>query len=109
VRELKRDFLIPIMDLLRRMQDDRLTHRNIRPTNLFRRTNDDSVVSGQIYSAPPGYEQPAMFEPIERAMCPPITRGIGDLSDELFAIGVTLMVLGLGRNPVAGVSDEELL
>ena len=109
VREIKRDFLMPIMDLLRRMQEDRLTHRNIRPTNLYRRTSDESVVSGQIYSAPPGFEQPSMFEPIERAMCPPIGRGIGDLSDELFALGVTVMVLGLGFNPVAGMDEEELI
>ncbi len=109
VREIKRDFLMPIMDLLRRMQEDRLTHRNIRPTNLYRRESDGSVVSGQIYSAPPGFEQPSMFESIERAMCPPISRGIGDLSDELFALGVTIMVLGLGFNPVAGMDEEELL
>lgn len=109
VREIKRDFLIPIMDLLRRMYDDRLSHRNIRPTNLYRRTSDDSVISGQIYSAPPGYEQPSIFEPIERAMCPPIARGIGDFSDEIFALGVTMMILGLGRNPVAGMDEDELM
>ncbi|MEP4884733.1 MAG: hypothetical protein ABJ215_00020 [Alphaproteobacteria bacterium] len=109
VREIKRDFLMPIMDLLGRMQDERLTHRNIRPTNLYRRESDESVVSGQIYSAPPGFEQPSMFETIERAMCPPISRGIGDLSDELFALGVTMLVLGLGFNPVAGMDEEELL
>ncbi|MDA0787275.1 MAG: hypothetical protein O3B37_13385 [Proteobacteria bacterium] len=109
VREIKRDFLAPIMDLLRRMQEDRLTHRNIRPTNLYRRESDGSVVSGQIYSAPPGFEQPSMFETIERASCPPISRGIGDLSDELFALGVTIMVLGLGFNPVAGMDEGELI
>ena len=109
VREIKRDFLTPIMDLLRRMQEDRLTHRNIRPTNLYRQESDGSVVSGQIYSAPPGFEQPSMFETIERSMCPPVSRGIGDLSDELFALGVTIMILGLGFNPVAGMDEEELL
>jgi len=109
VREIKRDFLIPIMDLLRRMEEDRLTHRNIRPTNLYRHVSDGSVVSGQIYSAPPGYEQPSMFEPIERAMCVPICRGIGEQSDELFALGVTIMILGLGYNPVAGMDEAELL
>lgn len=109
VREIKRDFLIPIVDLLRRMYEDRLSHRNIRPTNLFRSTSDGSVMSGQIYSAPPGYEQPSMFEPIERAMCPPIARGTGEFSDELFALGVTMMILGLGRNPVAGMDEDELM
>lgn len=50
-----------------------------------------------------------MFEPIERAMCVLICRGIGDLTDELFALGVTIMVLSLGFNPVAGMDEEELL
>lgn len=109
VRELKRDFLIPILDLLRRMHDERVTHRNIRPTNLFRRTDDGTVLSGQVYSAPPGFDQPAIFEPLDRARCIPAGRGVGDMSDELFAIGVTLLLLALGRNPVAGLDDDELL
>lgn len=108
-RELKRDLLSPLLDLLNRMHSERVTHRGIRPTNLFRRLNDGLVVAGQSYSAPAGFDQPAMFEPIERAMCPPMARGNGDMSDELFAIGVTMLILALGRNPVAGIDDATLL
>lgn len=109
VRELKRDFLTPILDIVRRMHDERVTHRNIRPTNLFRNTSDGTVASGQVYSAPPGYDQPSIFEPIDRARCLPMGRGVGNMSDDLFAIGVTLMILALGRNPVAHIDDEQLL
>lgn len=109
VRELKRDLLTPILDLVRRMHDERVTHRNIRPTNLFRNTSDGIVTSGQFYSAPPGYDQPSIFEPIDRARALPMGRGVGDMSDDMFAIGVTLMILALGRNPVAGFGDEQLL
>lgn len=109
VRELKRDFVAPILDLLRRMHDERVTHRNIRPTNLFRGIDDGVVTSGQIYSAPPGFEQPPIFEPLDRARCQPMGRGVGDMSDEIFAIGVTIMLLALGRNPVADLDAEELL
>lgn len=109
VRELKRDLLAPILDLIRRVHGERLTHRNIRPTNLFRRASDGQVMSGQFYSAPAGYDQPAMFESLERALCPPIARGNGDMSDEMSAIGVTLLILALGRNPVAGIDDKTLL
>jgi hypothetical protein len=56
VREIKRDFLTPILDLLKRMHDERVSHRNLRPTNLFRKQDDGTVQSGQIYSAPPGFE-----------------------------------------------------
>ena len=108
-REIKRDFLIPILDLLRRMHDERVTHRNIRPTNLFRNVDDGTVTSGQVYSAPPGYEQPAIFEPLDRVRCLRLGRGVGDMCDEMFAIGVTIMLLALGRNPAADLDEDELL
>lgn len=109
VRELKRDLLTPILDLVRRMHDERVTHRNIRPTNLFRNTSDGTVSSGQFYSAPPGYEQPSIFEPIDRVRSLPMGRGIGDMNDDMYAIGVTLMILALGKNPAAKIDDEALL
>lgn len=108
-REIKRDFLVPILDLLRRMHDERVTHRNIRPTNLFRNVDDGTVTSGQVYSAPPGYEQPAIFEPLDRVRCLRLGRGVGDMCDEMFAIGVTIMLLALGRNPAADLDEDELL
>jgi hypothetical protein len=109
VREIKRDFLTPILDLLKRMHDERVSHRNLRPTNLFRKQDDGTVQSGQIYSAPPGFDQPTILEPIERARCIPTGRGIGDMADDMFAIGATILLLTLGRNPVAGIDEKELL
>ncbi|MBT5570274.1 MAG: hypothetical protein HOJ90_03555 [Alphaproteobacteria bacterium] len=109
VREMKRDLLVPLLDLLKRMHEARVTHRNIRPTNLFRNIDDGLVVSGQFYSAPAGFDQPSILEPIDRARCLPMARGVGDMSDELYAIGVTLMLLALGRNPVADIDEDELL
>ncbi len=109
VRELKRDFLTPFIDVLRRMHDERVTHRNIRPTNLFRNPDDGTVVTGQFYSAPPGYDQPSLFEPIDRARCLPMGRGAGDMCDDLYALGVTMMILALGKNPVADLGEDELM
>jgi serine/threonine protein kinase len=109
VREIKRDFLTPILDLLKRMHDERVSHRNLRPTNLFRKQDDGTLQSGQIYSAPPGFDQPTIFEPIERARCIPTGRGIGDMADDMYAIGATILLLTLGRNPVAGIDEKELL
>ena len=109
IRELKRDLLIPLIELLKTMHDERVSHRNIRPTNLFRSGDDDSVISGQVFSAAPGLDQPALFEPLERARCLPGGRGAGDMADDLYAIGVTIMMLALGRNPVAGLDDDEIM
>ncbi len=109
IRELKRDLLLPLVDLLKAMHDERLSHRNIRPTNLFRGGEDESVISGQVYSAAPGMDQPALFEPLDRARCLPSGRGTGDMADDLYAVGVTIMMLALGRNPVAGLDDQEIM
>lgn len=99
----------PMAALLTALADQRLAHRNIRPTNLFRVGNDEPIVAGEFYSAPPGFNQPAAFEPIERAMCPPIGRGAGDIADDLYALGVTALFLALGENPVAHLDDRTLL
>lgn len=109
VQEIINQLMKPMAALLLALTEKRITHRNIRPTNLFRTGNDGPIFAGEFYSAPPGFNQPAMFEPIERAMCAPSCRGTGDVADDLFALGVTALFLSTGRNPVAGVDPEELL
>ncbi|MBO6783792.1 MAG: hypothetical protein JJ899_11050 [Alphaproteobacteria bacterium] len=109
VRDIKRDLVGPVVELLRRIHDVNLTHRNLRPTNLFRNPEDGSVVPGQIYSSPAGYDQPHLFEPIERAQCHALARGTGDAADDMYALGVTILILALGHNPVAGLDPEEVL
>lgn len=109
VREIKRDLLLPLVELLHAMHDARVPHRSIRPTNLFLNSEDNTVVSGQVYCAPPGFDQPQLFEPLDRACCLPSGRGTGDMGDDLYAIGVTIMMLALGRNPLAGLDDDEIM
>ncbi len=87
-----------------------LTHREIRPDNLFYLDMEKTkVVWGDCVSCPPGYDQPPAFETIESSMCSPAGRGDGMTSDDLYAFGVTLICLGLGYNPVEGLSPGELL
>ncbi|MCZ6509253.1 MAG: hypothetical protein O7A62_01550 [Alphaproteobacteria bacterium] len=109
VSDITKNLIKPVMALLSALADQRLVHRNIRPTNLFRAGSDGPITVGEFYSTPAGFNQPSMFEPIERAMCPPAGRGYGDSADDLFALGVTALFLVLGRNPVAHVDPETLL
>jgi hypothetical protein len=86
------------------------THRAIRPTNLFFRDPAQRLIAlGECVSAPPASEQPAAFEPIESAMAMPMGRGDGSAADDLYALGVTLIFLLLGRCPWAAMNDEQLL
>ena len=87
-----------------------LTHRAIRPDNLFYMdTEKTKVVWGDCVSTPPGYDQPSTFETIETSMCVPEGKGSGATADDLYAFGATLICLGLGYNPLEGLSKEELL
>ena len=53
--------------------------------------------------------QPLVYETIESGLANPWGRGDGTAADDLYALGVTLVMLLLGRNPVADVPDEKLL
>ncbi|MDE1146404.1 MAG: serine/threonine protein kinase [Azospirillaceae bacterium] len=82
----------------------------LNPTNLFiRESAAAAVVLGDCVSLPPGYAQPLMFEPLERALADRNGRGNGTIADDLFALGVTLLTLYLGRAPARGMDEQSLL
>ena len=109
VQEIADYLMNPMVDLLEALSDHGLAHRSIRPSNIFRTGSDGAYIAGEFYSAPPGFHQPSVFEPLERAMCEPGGRGAVEIADDLFALGVTALFLSIGRNPVAGVDDKTLL
>jgi hypothetical protein len=85
-----------------------VTHRAIRPGNLFRGPNG-AVVLGCAWAAPPALLQPAAFEPPYVAMCLPAGRGEGSIADDVYALGVVMVALALGRMPWAGLAEEEVV
>ncbi|MEI6559539.1 MAG: serine/threonine protein kinase [Rhodospirillaceae bacterium] len=102
--------VIPSMAaVLRDLSGRTITHGGIRPTNLFLRDGGTGVVLGECVSAPPGYAQPLLFEPVERAMATSGGRGNGSILDDIYAFGMTLVVLALGRNPALELSDDALI
>ena len=50
-----------------------------------------------------------MYESVERAIADPIARGEGGVEDDLYAMGVTITVLMRNNNPLASMSDEQIL
>lgn len=87
-----------------------LTHRAIRPDNLFFMDAEKTrVVWGDCISSPPAFDQPDTFETIESAMCMPEGRGPGSTSDDLYSMGATLVCLSLGHNPLAALSSADLM
>jgi hypothetical protein len=108
--ELITGLLQPLLPSLKELAGRGLAHRGIRPDNLFFYDGGRRhMVLGEGVTTPPAFDQPAVFETIECAMCDPVGRGEGTQSNDLYALGVTLLFLLLGRNPVAHTDERELL
>lgn len=101
----------PMISVLLDMRDKDLVHGNIRPTNMFLSgsAGNERVVLGECLALPPGYLQPAVFEPVERAMVEPLARGQGSFEDDLYAFGVTLCYLMRTRDPLEGMDDDQIV
>ena len=108
--ELPQRVIEPISVALREMMSINVSHRAIRPDNLFFMDEErQQVVLGDCLTTPAGFDQPIVFEPMERGMALPEGRGTGDFRDDLYAFGVTIVFLLLGKNPVDKVSGENLI
>lgn len=108
--ELIRYVLPPVVAALQELLAAGLTHRAIRPTNLFYRdASRRGVILGECVSAPPAALQPIVCETIESAMTLPTGRGNGTAAEDLYALGVTLVFLRFGKIAVAALGDDQLL
>ncbi|MDO8606505.1 MAG: serine/threonine-protein kinase [Phaeospirillum sp.] len=108
--EISKKVIEPLTAALKEITSRGVTHRAIRPTNIFDISgNGDRYAVGDCVTAPAGFDQPMLFETIESGMCTPIARGSGTFADDFYSFGVTLAFALLGRNPVAGLSDDAVL
>lgn len=108
--EMPRLVVSAALRALRGLETLGVTHRAVRPTNLFfadeARTD---VVLGDCVTTPPGYAQPAAMETIERAMTTPEGRGEGSLADDLYALGVTLVSMATAGRALTDLNHAQLL
>ncbi len=107
-----KSFIKPMVNVLQDLRDADMIHANINPMNIFESGADgalDRVVLGECLTMPPGYHQPSVFEPVERAQTDRIAKGPGTFEDDLYAFGVTLTFLLRHRDPLAGLDEEEVI
>ena len=100
--------LRPVAAVLESLYERNITHRAIRPDNLFRAGLREPVTLGAAWAEPAAWRQPAVFEPPYVTLCPPAGRGEGTTGDDVYALGVTLIALVLGRVPMAGMDTEAI-
>jgi hypothetical protein len=107
--EIQDTFIEPLYTAIKEMEIRGVNHREIRAENLFFMDRDRTeVVVGDCVTSPPGFDQPLIYEPVPRAMASPGGRGSGDISDDLYALGVTLIVLILGKKMIDHKSAEAM-
>jgi eukaryotic-like serine/threonine-protein kinase len=107
--DVMRKVLPPLVATLRAFADARMTHRAIRPSNLFHQGEARQLMLGDAVSAPPGVAQPLAYETIEGGMAQPHCRGAGTSADDLYALGVTVVFLLMGKDATVAVDPNVLM
>jgi hypothetical protein len=108
-KELVTCVLLPAAAALLGLQGRGLTHRAINPENMFREGPQAPVMLGPFWAAPPASLQPCVYEPPYMGRCLPTGRGYGTIADDVYALGVTLLALAIGRPPMAGMDDATIV
>ncbi len=101
----------PMISLLFDMRNKDLVHGDIWLGNMFDGGIKDGmkVKLGECLSMPASSHLPALYEPVERALASPAGRGAGSYEDELYSFGVSLAIMLRTTDPVAGLSDEDIV
>jgi len=108
--EIIRRLIEPIFPGLKALSTENTTHRAIRPSNiLFRDAGRRHAMLGDCFTAPTAYDQPIAYETIENAMAMPSGRGVGTVADDLYALGVTVLHLLIGRQPGGELRGDALI
>ncbi|MEQ8229742.1 MAG: hypothetical protein RIA64_16780 [Rhodospirillales bacterium] len=108
--DLPRKVIEPLAGALQEMASIGVSHRAIRRDNLFfMDTARQNIAFGECYSSPAGFDQPAVYEPPERAMAPPAGRGVGNSRDDAYAFAVTIIALALEKDPGSAEGNDKIL
>lgn len=108
--DIPRRVVQPIYEGLKHLNSVGVAHRAVRPDNLFFADRErQEIVLGDCFTSPPGFDQPLVFEPLERSMANQAGRGHGSVVDDMFALGASMVVLTLGHNPIEKMKADDLL
>ncbi len=108
--EIARRVIGPLFAALRSFSELGIAHREIRPSNMFFMDEArENIVLGDCAIVPPGFDQPILFSTIENGLAGPGGRGEGELRDDIYALGVSIIAILFDELPAAKLSDDDLL
>jgi hypothetical protein len=108
--QITRAVIQPLASALRELASRGIVHGDIQPANIFLRDQGTSgIMLGECVSAITSFGQAPLLLTTERAMAQPSGRGVGTTADDLYALGITILLLFMGRNPVRHLDDEAML
>lgn len=101
----------PVIDILQVFRQLSISHLAIRPDQMFYNdpSRQESIVLGDCLSFPPGFGQDMLLAPIPYGLTTPIGRGEAGISVDLYALGVSIILLLQGHNALQSLSPEQLI
>ncbi|MBN9542409.1 MAG: hypothetical protein J0G32_01255 [Alphaproteobacteria bacterium] len=106
------DYVIPIVTkVLMGFEELGQSHGGINPDNIYINNVNNilDVTVGDAIREPCGFSQPAAYEVIERMQVMPIAKGVSDVLNDYFSLGITVVYLTKGNLPAELLSLEELV
>lgn len=86
-----------------------ITHRAIRPDNIYYKNGDrENIVLGDCIASFPAFHQPGAYETIESLIAQKDGRGNGNEKNDFYAIGALMLNLYLGHSLLEELTDVEI-
>ena len=104
-------FIQPMARMFREMEDKSFNHGSVRLSNIYLSASgqDNPIILGDGLSVHPGSMQSSLYFPPSKALADPFGRGKGTLQDDIYAFGVSLVLLLHKSDDVAELSEEEAI
>lgn len=108
--EIAKRVINPMIAALHGLSSRGIAHRQIRPSNMyFMDEQRHELVLGDCVTSPPGFDQPVVFETIERGLAGPGGRGEGEIRDDVYALGASIIAAMLGQSFMPRMSENDIL
>ena len=107
--EMAKLILMSSISALRNLNKLGITHRNIRPNNVFfSDSNGEDIIFGECVTTPPGFSQSLELETIERGIADEGSRGNGEVSDDIYAVAATISILLQNTDSITTFTSEQI-